>query len=92
MRLDITREERAGSCSPNVQAPHEPVGIAPFRLTLNDEALTADCELIAGPRSGDLAGAHLEGRGLGMDAGLPEADDGVRAMTRTPTGLPPAGV
>jgi hypothetical protein len=79
-----------GSRRPYIERPHEPVGIAPFRLTLNDEALTADRELIAGPRIGDLAGAHLERCRLGVDAGLTEADDRVRAPGDTPN--PPAGV
>jgi hypothetical protein len=77
-----------------VQSPDQPLGIAPFGLALNDERVTTDGELIAGARARDLARAHLERRGLGADAGLAEADDGVGrlAMTRTPTGSPPAGV
>jgi hypothetical protein len=66
------------SRSPSIQHPHEPFGIAPFRLTLDDEGLAIDDELIVGPRVGDFARPQLEGRGLGMDAGLAEADDGVR--------------
>jgi hypothetical protein len=58
---------------PGVQGPHQPVGIAPLRLTLDDERLTPDRELIAGPRVCDLAPPKLEGRGLGVDAGLAEA-------------------
>ena len=75
--------------------PHQPVGIAPFRLALDDERLAVDGELIARARVRDLARPHLEGRGLGVDAGLAEADDRVRDAWRSPapdTGSPPAGV
>jgi hypothetical protein len=47
----------------------------PLRLALDDEGLAADLELIVRARIGDLARPHLEGRGLGMNAGLAEADD-----------------
>jgi hypothetical protein len=46
-----------------------------FRLALDDEGLTADDELIIGARTHYLARPHLERCGLGMDAGLAEADD-----------------
>ena len=74
--------------------PHEPVGIAPFRLALQDEGLGAEDQLIAGPQVGDLARLQLERCGLGVDARLAQADDGIgrRAITRTGTGSPPAGV
>ena len=48
------------SLRPHVERPHEPVGIAPFRLALNDEGLGADGELIAGTRACDLARPHLK--------------------------------
>ena len=80
---------------PHIERPHEPVGIAPLRLALDDEGLAADGELIAGARARDLARPHLEGRGLGVDAGLAEADDRVRDAGRSPApgpGRHPAGV
>jgi hypothetical protein len=45
-------------------------------------------------RIGDLARPQLEGCGLGVDTGLAEADDRVRRLLITPTGIgsPPAGV
>jgi hypothetical protein len=45
---------------------------------LDDEGLAADGELITGAWARDLADAHFEGRRLGVNAGLAEADDGVR--------------
>ena len=77
------REQRAAHAGRTSTDPHEPVGIAPLRLALDDEGLAADGELIAGARVGDLARPHLEGRGLGMDAGLAEADDRVRTPARS---------
>ena len=41
---------RTTSGWPHVQGPHEPVGIAPLRLALDDEGLAADGELIARAR------------------------------------------
>jgi hypothetical protein len=67
------------SCRPHIERPDQPIGIAPFRLPLDDESLAADHELIAGARVGDLARPDLEGRGLGVDPGLAEAEDRVRA-------------
>ena len=52
-------------------------GIAPLGLALDDEGFAADRELVAGARVRDVAGPHLEGGRLGMDAGLAEADDRV---------------
>jgi hypothetical protein len=85
---------RAPSNRPGTEAPHEPVGIPSLRLALDGESLAADGELIVRARACDLARLQLEGRGLGVDAGLAEADDRVRtrAMTRTDTGSPLAGV
>jgi hypothetical protein len=50
--------------------------------------------LVARARVGDLARAQLEGRGLGVEAGVAEADDrvGRLAITRTGIGSPPADV
>src|SRR5690606_18796152 len=42
------------------------------------EGVAADRELIARTRVRELARAQLEGRGLGMNAALAEADDRVR--------------
>ena len=83
-----------GSHRPYIERPHKPVGIAPLGFTLDDERLAADGELIVRARVGDLARPQLEGRGLGVDARLAEADDGVGTLTitRTDTGSPPAGV
>jgi Transposase zinc-binding domain len=67
----------SGSCGPYIEAPHEPIRIAPLRLALDDEGLATDGELVAGLRACDVARPQLEGRGLGVDAGLPEADDRV---------------
>ena len=77
-----------------MEAPHQPVRIAPFRLALDDEGLAIYGELVAGARARDLAHPYLESRGLGVDAALAEADDGVRmrGITRTETGSPPVGV
>jgi hypothetical protein len=55
---------------PYIEAPHQPVWIAPLWLTLDGEGLAIDDELIVGARVCDLARAQLEGRGLGVDAGL----------------------
>jgi hypothetical protein len=55
------------SRSPSIQHPHELVGIAPFRLALDDERLTIDGELIALSWARDLTRPHLEGPGLGVD-------------------------
>jgi hypothetical protein len=54
---------RAGlhQVSRNVHGPHQPVGIAPLRLALDDEGLSADGELITGPRTRNLVRPHLEG-------------------------------
>jgi hypothetical protein len=65
-----TAAERSSSCPPDIQAPHKPLGIAPLRLALHDEVVGADRELIAGARIPDLARPQLEGRGLGVDAGV----------------------
>jgi hypothetical protein len=48
-------------------------------VSLDDEGLSAHGELIAGTRARDLARPYLECRGLGIDARLAEADNGVRA-------------
>jgi hypothetical protein len=64
---------------PHINCPHEPVGIAPFRLSLDDESLTVHGKQIARARACDLARPHLEGRGLGVDAGLAEADNRIGA-------------
>jgi hypothetical protein len=67
-----------GSLTPaSYEAPHEPVGVAPLGLALDDEGLAIDDELIAGPRVCDLAPPKLEDGSLGVDAGLAEADDRV---------------
>jgi hypothetical protein len=63
---------------PYIESPDQPVGIAPFRLALDDEGLTANHELIAGTRARDFARPQLEGCGLGVDTGFAEADDRVR--------------
>ena len=42
----LDREER--SRRPYIESPHEPVGIAPLRLALDDEGLAVDGELIVG--------------------------------------------
>jgi hypothetical protein len=65
------------SCRPRIQGPHEPIGIAPLGLTLHDEGLGTDGELIARAWTRDLARPYLEGCGLGADAGLAEAADRV---------------
>jgi hypothetical protein len=82
------------SCRSYVERPHQPIRIAPLRLGLDDEGLSADHELIVRARVGDLARPQLEGRGLGVDAGLAEADDvsGRCAITRPEPARPPAGV
>jgi hypothetical protein len=63
-------------------------------LAPDDERLAADRELIPNARVGHLARPHLERGGLGMDAGVAEAEDRVRRLTitRMPTGSLPAGV
>ena len=67
------------SRGPNIEAPHEPIRVSPLRLTLDDEGLTIDGELIVGARIGDLGRPQLERGRFGMDAGLAKADDRVRA-------------
>ena len=57
---------------------------ASLRLTLDNEVLAGDRNVIAWASARDLARPHLEGDGLAVDAGLAEADDGVRA----PRGVP----
>jgi hypothetical protein len=79
-------DRREPSDSTHIEAPDEPVRIAPLRLTLDDENVTADGELIVGARIGDLARLQLEGCRLGMDAGLDEADDSVGAPGDHPHG------
>ena len=55
----------------------EPDYAGAIELALDDEGLAIDDQLIVGARVGDLARPQLEGRGLGVDAGLAEADDRV---------------
>jgi hypothetical protein len=55
------------------RASRQAVRITPLRLSLNDEGLAADRELIVGPWVDDLARPQLEGRGLGMGAGQKES-------------------
>jgi hypothetical protein len=74
---DAARSSRTTSGWSDIQAPHEPVRIAPLRLALHEERFAADRELVARARVCNLACAQLEGRGLGVDAGLAEADDRV---------------
>jgi hypothetical protein len=64
---------------PYVEPPHEPIGIAPLRLALDDEGLTIHSKLVAGTRACNPAHPHLEHRRLGVNAGLAEADDRVGA-------------
>jgi hypothetical protein len=59
--------------------PHQPIRVAPLRLALDEERLAVDGELIAWVWVRNLARPHLERRGLGVDAGVAEADDRVRA-------------
>jgi hypothetical protein len=68
----------------HVERPHEPIGIAPYRLALDDEGIAPDAELIVGAWAGDVARPQLEGRGFGMDARVAEADDRVRAARDDP--------
>jgi hypothetical protein len=68
----MERATHARSCRPHIERPDEPIGIAPLRLALDHEGLTADYELIVWPRVGDLARAQLERRGLGMNAVSPK--------------------
>jgi hypothetical protein len=79
---------------PYIERPHEPVGIAPFRLALDDERFTVLRRLIAGTRARDLARTHLKRRRLGVDAFSPKSTiaSGCLAIARTDTGSPPAGV
>ena len=60
-----------------IHHPHEPVWITPLRLALDDEGLAAHGKVIVWARIADLACPDIEGRGLGVDAGLAEADDRV---------------
>jgi hypothetical protein len=46
----MERATQAHSHRPRIEAPHEPIGIAPLRFTLDDEGLTIDDELIVGVR------------------------------------------
>ena len=77
-----------------VQAPHEPIGIAPFRLALQDEGLGAEAELTAGARVGDLARrtSKVAASAWMRVSPKPTIVSGRRAITRTGTGSPPAGV
>jgi DNA-binding CsgD family transcriptional regulator len=52
---------------------------APIEGLLDDQGLSGEAELIARPQAGDLARPDLVGPGLGVHAGLAEADDRVRA-------------
>jgi hypothetical protein len=49
---------------------------------LDDEGFATNGELIAGTRVRDLARPQLEGRRLGMDARIAEADDRTPRRTR----------
>jgi hypothetical protein len=75
---------------PHIERPDQPIRVSPFRLTLDDERLAADGELIARTRVRNLARPQLEPGCLGMDAGPPEAEDGIGAPGhhRTETGSP----
>ena len=77
---------------PRAQSPNKSIRVAPFRLALDDEGLAADGELVVGARIGDLARTHLEGRSLGLDTSVPEADV-VSGAARSPAPAPdsPAG-
>jgi hypothetical protein len=70
-----------GSRRPHVERPHQPIGIAPLRLALDDEGLAIDAELIIRARAGDLARPQLGCCGFGMEARIAEADDGVRTRS-----------
>jgi hypothetical protein len=54
-----------------------PVGITSLRRALGHEGVAGDGGLITGTWVRGLARPHLECRGLGVDAGLAEADDRV---------------
>jgi hypothetical protein len=45
---------------PHIEHPHEPVGIAPLGLALDEECFTVQRKLIAGTRARDLARPHLK--------------------------------
>jgi hypothetical protein len=47
-RSRLYKQTSASSRWPYVQRPHEPLGIAPLRLALDEEGLAADADLIAG--------------------------------------------
>jgi hypothetical protein len=86
--------ERGCSGRTYIEAPHEPIGIAPLGLALDDEGLAADGELVVGTRVGDLARPHLERCSLDVNAVSPKPTMvfGRLAITRAETGSPPAGV
>src|ERR671918_137895 len=80
----VSSSDQTWSHRLHIEAPHEPIGIAPLRLALDDEGLAIDRELIIGARARDFAHPHLESCGLGVDAGLAEPDDGVGAPCNDP--------
>jgi hypothetical protein len=57
----MERAKQARSHRPRIEIPHEPIGVAPLRLALDDEVVAADRELIAWARVRDLARPHLKG-------------------------------
>jgi hypothetical protein len=49
--LTVSRPAFVGGCasrSPHIQGPHQPIGIAPLRLALDDEGVATHGELVAG--------------------------------------------
>ena len=78
-RSSLSKRTSAQLTPADVKRPHEPVGIAPLGLALDDEGLATDGELIVGTRIGDLACPYFEASGLGVNAGIAEVDDRVRA-------------